>query len=77
MKNGNPILITVMCFIPSNQEARPIYFQMGNKEIGLLQEMKNTLRIDKPHLHEHQAKEREKILFSINRMLSKRFVYGY
>jgi hypothetical protein len=60
-----------------NQEARPIYFQMGNKEIGLLQEMKNTLKIDKPHLHEHQAKEREKILFSINRMLSKKFVYGY
>ena len=60
-----------------NQEARPVYFQMGNKEIGLLQEMKNTLRIDKPHLHEHQAKEREKILFSINRMLSKKFVYGY
>ena len=60
-----------------NQEARPVYFQMGNKEIGLLQELKNTLKIDILDILNHPAIERERIVFTINKMLSKKFVYGY
>ncbi|MEK4973675.1 MmcB family DNA repair protein [Niallia sp. FSL R7-0648] len=60
-----------------NKEALPIYNQFPNKEVGLLQDLKNTLKIEKPHLLIHQAIDREKVMFSINKVLSKKFVYGY
>ncbi len=58
------------------KEARLVYDQI-DKEVGLLQEMKNTLKVDKPHNHVHTANDREKIHFSISKSLSKKYVYGY
>ncbi|MBZ5752747.1 hypothetical protein [Metabacillus rhizolycopersici] len=59
-----------------SEEARTVYYQIG-KKVGLLQEMKNTLKVDKPHDLVHTTNDREKVCFTINKVLSKKFVYGY
>ncbi|WP_374723671.1 MmcB family DNA repair protein [Calidifontibacillus erzurumensis] len=60
-----------------SKEVQYAYYEKHFKNVGLLEESKNTLRIKEKHSLLHTAKEREEVKFSISRTVSKKFVYGY
>jgi hypothetical protein len=60
-----------------DDKARPAYFQRKYRGVGLLQETKNSVKVEETHELQHEAKEREKIHFSISKVLTKKYVYGY
>lgn len=63
-------------FLP-NEKARPVYYQKQYIGAGLLMANKTKISIVEAHTLEHEAKNREKIHFSIANVLSKKYVYGY
>lgn len=64
-----------------NNEIRRAYYQapyvQKDKKAGLLEELKNTLRVKEDHTWQHTANDREKVQFLISKVLTKRYVYGY
>ena len=60
-----------------DDEVRPAYYQKKYVGVGLLQETKNSLKVKETPELQHTAKDREKIHFSISKVLSKKYVYGY
>lgn len=46
-------------------------------QAGFLKEQRNTLDIAIPSKLKHEVLEREKTIFSINKTLSRKFIYGY
>ena len=78
MKNGNPIWNTVIFSIFYWMIKRgQLIFRENIGESGLLQETKNSVKVEETHELQHEAKEREKIHFSISKVLSKKYVYGH
>lgn len=60
-----------------DREAQPAYFTSRYDGVGLLEETKNSFKVEETHELQHTAKDREKVQFSISKTLSKKYVYGY
>jgi hypothetical protein len=60
-----------------NDEARKVYYQKEYKGVGLLKKTKNNIKVAHAHTLEHTVKDRSKLQFMINKVLSKKYVYGY
>ena len=78
MKNGNPIWITVIFSI--------FYWMMKRDQLIIRKSIGESVYYKKLKIHvkleetpelQHTAKDREKIHFSISKVLSKKYVYGY
>lgn len=60
-----------------NDAARPVYDKKEYKGTGLLVRTKNSIKVTKTHTLEHTPIDRSKLHFMINKVLTKKYVFGY